>query len=106
MLKFIEIRDNMTCIPAIAISGEPDDVAERFLWHRAGYGDSQVILMPLERPERASYDPYAQPHGRTMHETHKWLEEHFAEVESGQVVDVRVILGEQAEPVVSERLGR
>ena len=41
-----------------------------------------------------------------MREAHLWLENHWDEAKSGQVIDVEFLLGERAEPKESERLSR
>ena len=99
--KFIEIRDSMTCIPALAIRTEPsDDVERRFLNERCGHPIDGVILMRLG-DQRANSDPYFWA-DRTHTAAHEWLLGHFDEVEDGAVVDVRVILGEARQPAAPE----
>lgn len=85
--KCIEIRDEGTCIPAMAFKmAAGDPVEDRFFW-RCGYprDGSTVILMELNR-QKATSDPY----------------EHFDEIPNGGVVDVRVILGENDTPATRE----
>lgn len=96
-LKFIEIRDRNTCVPALAIQmdADGDPIAERFLW-RCGYEPTVTVLMRLY-DQRANSDPYEWG-DRTHKVAHNYIYGHFDKIESGQVVDVRVILGEQAEP--------
>ena len=77
--KMIEIRDRLTCIPALAIQMTPFGPVEKQFLRRCGYpmpdgradGDvlPSVVLMNLS---------------------------------DGQVVDVRVLLGEASEPVDPE----
>jgi hypothetical protein len=50
-----------------------------------------------------TYDPFKWSN-RTMHTARRWLEEHFDEVQTGDVVDVQFILEETDKPKVSERL--
>lgn len=47
-------------------------------------------------------DPYDWGQNRSRHFAHKWLIEHFDEIESGAVVDVEFILGETKKPKLSE----
>lgn len=50
-----------------------------------------------------TYDPYAWgEHIRTFHVAHKYLAEHFEELESGAVIDVEFILGTRETPKQSE----
>lgn len=99
--KFIEIRDRATTIPALAfdISKQDDPLA----W-RAGFGDHPCIYLLMLSSEKAAYDPYSSVWGgaRTMPIAHQWLAEHWAEVKSGDVVDVQFILGETSAPKASE----
>lgn len=100
----VEIRDRLTFIAAVAIEMTWANEVERYYQRRCGFegrGD-QVILLRLDNQEAHS-DPYDW-RDRTMRSAHIWLTENFAKVADGDVVDVRVILGEAAEPVKSERL--
>jgi hypothetical protein len=105
--KLFEIRDRGTCIPALAVQvGCPqwgNTPAENWLLERAGYGRPMVILTFLEGSRNAEYDPFAW-NDRTMRTAHKYIEEHFDELESGAVICVEYILGERGTPKVSERL--
>ncbi|MGH6791816.1 MAG: hypothetical protein ACRECF_03665 [Methyloceanibacter sp.] len=105
--RFIEIRDECTCIPALAVQMVAADPAEdRFLW-RCGYPRDQhtcppsVILIKLSSAEAQS-DPYHWSHGRTLQAAHMWIIDHFDALKDGDVVDVRVILGETATPAEAE----
>lgn len=95
--KFVEIRDRGTFVAALAIRLEG---ADHYLARRAGYDSPLVILMLLHQM-KCEYDPYAWG-GRTYPVAHHWLQEHFDEHENGAVVDVEFILGERAQPKVSE----
>lgn len=108
--KFIEIRDEGTCIPALAIEMSVDDaVSDRFLWRygypRAGEGTPSVILMRLS-DQKATSDPYEWPSltgdRRTMPIAHRFIIDGFPALDSGQVVDVRELLGEADEPALPE----
>lgn len=103
-IKFVEIRDEGTCIAAMimkVVGGDP--VAQLFL-DREGYpkDGSAVILMRLG-DQQANVDPYGWPgNQRTVPNAHRWCYEHFDEIVSGQVVDVRMILGEAIAPADAE----
>lgn len=110
--KTIEIRDDGTFIPALAIRLEQTNEADRYLLSRAGYGmtpenqHSYVLLADINGGSgMIACDPYdwAGP-GRTWRVVHCWLIKHFDEIKSGAVVDVEFILEETAEPKVSERI--
>ncbi len=99
--KFFEIRDRATCIPAMAfyISAEDGPIARR-----AGFGEVGCVYLIALATEKAAYDPYSGVWGsaRTMHVAHNFITEHFDTLRHGQVIDVRVILGETAETAVAE----
>lgn len=107
--KILEIRDEATCIPAMAIKMEAENsVQDYYLHRRSGYprDGSGIILMHLGS-QRATVDPYdwgSLGYGpRTMPYAHNYIEQHFEKLEEGDVVDVRVILGEKQAPARSER---
>ncbi len=101
--KALEIRDEGTCIPAIAIKMEAANEGQRYLLARCGYPISGcgVVLMQLH-DQKATSDLYEWG-GRTMPTAHHYIEEHFDELHDGDVVDVEFILGETNAPKTSER---
>lgn len=109
-IKFFEIRDEGTCIPAIAIEMLPDERIDARFLRRCGYpsvenGQPSVVLMRLS-DQRATSDPYEWPSltgdRRTMPNAHQHIIDNFSKLTSGQVVDIRVILGEESEPAPGE----
>ena len=110
--KLLEIRDEGTCILALAIQmAGAGSIAHWFLHQRCGYPEdgSSIMLMCLY-DGLSTNDPYEWPARgmgmRTMGTAHNWIIDHFAELLDGDVVDVQVILGETTAPKVSERLAR
>ena len=105
-VKAVEIRDDGTFIPALAIQLGDMNEAERYLAGRAGFvGDSclgwpYVILIPLESLSGTTYS--CTRGSRTYDTIHQFLATHFDEVRSGQVLDVEYILGEVSAPKQSE----
>ena len=102
IIKAIEIRDEATCVPAIAIKMAPaNGIQDRFLWRcgypRDGHG---VVLMRLA-DQKATSDAYEWG-DRTQKAAHLYIEEHFNELSDGDVVDVRVVLGESDIPAAPE----
>jgi len=99
--KLFEVRDRMTMIPVMATKLIPArSEAERFLLGWAGYHsnagqfDGWIVLVHLSSAE-CQNDPYEWTGGsRTMHEAHKYIQQHWDELQSGEVVDVEYILGE------------
>ena len=97
-LKFFELRDEATCIPIFAIRLSRFDGP---IARRAGYGAAAVILSDLCGGRRANVDAYDWG-DRTFRTAHMYIEKHWAELTDGQVVDVRVILGETKTPAEPE----
>lgn len=104
--KCFELRDEGTTVPVIAtLMDEPANEEERWLLRRAGYGiGTGLVLMDRMDGGRSSYDWHAHGGGpRTWPIAHQYIQEHWGELVSGQVVDVRTILGETSEPCRSDR---
>ena len=102
IIKFLEIRDRHTCISALAIQMTPSGSIERkYLW-RAGYplldefndGHEPAVIMMRLDDQRASSDPFFW-NDRTHKTAHEFIYTNFDELVNGQVIDVRVILGEE-----------
>lgn len=111
--KFFEIRDRHTYIGAIAQSFDltdfpkPDEnTAERYILSRGGFGGGRyVILTKLSPAVEAQYDPFSWSGSpRTMPTAHQYIEQNWAALSSGEVIDVEFILGETTEKKTSERL--
>jgi hypothetical protein len=106
--KTVEIRDRATFIPALAIKLTPETDGDRYLLGRAGFGRSPekqaaYVLLARIAGGEGHFDCDAETWGsRTMTSAHRWLIEHFDEIESGAVVDVEFIEGERAAPKRSE----
>lgn len=102
--KTLEIRDEGTFIPALAVDINPDNDEQRYLMRRVGYpcdGRPNIIVTHLTGGYKADNDPYGWG-GRTWPHAHKYIIEHWAELKDGDVVDVSFILGETAAPKLSE----
>lgn len=102
--KLFELRDRATFVPVLAIKVEARNEAERYLLRRSGYSlDSlQVILTGLAGGrDMSTCDPYNWDN-RTRQIAHKYIEEHWNELESSDVIDVEYILGETTTPKHSE----
>lgn len=114
--KLIEVRDEGTTMPCIAIQPDPQTDAETWCYARTGYGlepcdmRQYVLLAPLHAGEGLLVcDPFKHPGApsrRTLFEAHRYIRKHWNELESGDVVDVQFILGETDKPKTSERLHR
>lgn len=126
--KALEIRDEGTFIPALAVNMNPrppypqngtmseDEFrasveasgAQRYLLRRVGYpcdGRPNVIVTRLSGDGKATNDPYSWGDGtRTFPVAHNYIIDHWDELKDGDVVDVSFILGETKAPKVSERV--
>lgn len=97
-MKFLEIRDRGTFIPALAIEVS---AADGYLARRAGFNSPCIYLIALST-QKCAYDPWNWGN-RTMNTAHQHIERHWAVLKSVDVVDVEFILGETAAPKRSER---
>jgi hypothetical protein len=100
--KALEIRDSATFVPALATELSADNLAQSYLLGRSGYCTGKFILLTHLVRGRSQVDAY-EWHDRTMHIAHKYISEHFDELEDGDVVDVEYILQESLKPKISER---
>lgn len=109
--KTFEVRDRGTFIPILAVQLEPSTEADRYLLARAGFGTDAadqkryVLLIRIEGSTEVQYDDLRWPNQRTLGVAHRYIIEMFNDLDSGDVVDVELILGETDEPKVSEALG-
>lgn len=105
--KVLEIRDEATHIPALAIRmAYGVNPIRRYYFRRCGYppDGSAICVMKLSSQE-ATVDPYGWKGGaRTMPVAHEFIYANWDNLEDGDVVDVRHILGETGAPAISERL--
>lgn len=102
--KLFEVRDDATCISVLATKMISNNIQEKYLLRRVGYADQPVcILLTNLSYYKSAYDPFDWGN-RTMHEAHKYILEHFDNLETGAVIDVEFILGETDKPKESERL--
>lgn len=102
--KVLEVRDEGTHIPALAIKMTAKTVLEDYyLYYRCGYPRSGkgIVLMNLG-DQRATSDPYRWG-SRTMKVAHEYILTAFDRLNDGDVVDVQYILGETNQPKLSER---
>lgn len=107
-VKCLELRDKGTFVPVICIRPLPANEGQRYLLKRDGYScepSDNIVIMIDAQCRGASYDPYGWPGDtRTKPVAHKFIEENWATLKDGDVVDVQFILGETAAPKLSERL--
>lgn len=107
--KVLEIRDENTHIPALAIKMKAKTLTQAYYIHDCcGYpfsGDS--IMLVCLSDGRTTNDPYEwaslKMGPRTMPVAHIYILEHFDDLSDGDVIDVSFILGETNKCKVSER---
>jgi hypothetical protein len=102
--KLLEVRDRATLIPVAAVKLDPLNPEDAGLLNYAGWapGSAPVYIFDLAA-EFVAYDPYKVHDGsRTRQIAYKFIRDHFDELASGQVVDVRFILGEAPAPALPE----
>jgi len=108
-IKFLEIRDEGTTIPAFAFRPIGQFNSQRkWIAQRAGFvadslDETCVVFGNLNCGGRVEYDPYAWGDSRTMATAHKYISENFNFIPDGSVVDVQFILGETSSPKESDR---
>lgn len=107
--KTFEIRDAATFFGALAIKLEPSCEADRYLLARSGYGTDMerqseyVLFTRLDGTGPCYYDPFEWGMvPRTMAVAHRYVNEHFDELKSGDVIDVEFILGETKVKKITE----
>lgn len=113
-LKFLELRDRATRIPIFAFATEPYAGAidriykkEHWLLRCAGFDCTHpmVIIGRIDCSSslnsHCTYDPTM--HGdRTFKVAHDFLEAHWEQIQSGDVIDVEFLLGEKDQPCKSD----
>ncbi len=107
-MKFLEIRDRGTNISAVAFRLNPASLADCKILQRSGYGlthnDMRKYIMLAKLcggTGKITCDPY-EWNTRPMDVAHDWIIKNYEEINSGDVIDVRFILGEVDEPCESD----
>jgi hypothetical protein len=106
--KLFEVRGRATCIAVMATRPGTTCEQDRYLLARSGFGETAnshreyVMLAPIDGGSGMLHcDPFAWTN-RTLRIAHMHIKEHFDDLPSGSVVDVRFILGETDAPCVSD----
>ena len=104
-VKFLEIRDAGTLIPALAVylsrdrAGDPES---HWLVGAAGYGEQGCVLLTHLSGGKSTYDPYSW-NDRTFSTAHHYIQDNWSKIEDGDLIDVRFILKEKDAPCESEK---
>jgi hypothetical protein len=106
--KTFQIRDRATFIPCLAIKMTAQgNMRDRYLLGRSGYEDRDggrppIFLIHLNS-NTGHYSPFDWGN-RKMTEAHRFIEAHFNDLPTGEVIDVEFILGETKKKKVSEEI--
>ena len=104
--KLFEIRDRGTFMPAMATLATGDDRHEQYLLLSSGFGHiSPLIILHFLELNEAHYDAYHWG-DRTRFTAHRYIQENWEKLTSGDVIDVEYILDETTEPKMSQRTER
>ena len=98
--KIFEIRDDATCIPVLATKMIGKTERQKKLLRRVGFDEYPLIQVTHIEDHQSSWYAFDWPN-RTMNAAHREIQEKFDDLRDGQVIDVRVYLGEQAEPALT-----
>jgi hypothetical protein len=104
LTKLLEIRDEGTCIPAMATEATPANGKQAAVLRRAGYGESRCIILQHLHKGEATYNAFDW-RSRTYHHAHLYILKHWDDLSDGDVIDVQFILGEATEKKASEIQG-
>lgn len=103
-MKCIEVRDDGTCIPALAILMLASNLIEdQYLW-RCGYprdGEQPAVILIRLSDQEAHSDPYDWGN-RTMRTAHQELTTNWFNYQNGMVLDVRTVLDPSFPPATPE----
>lgn len=106
-VKIFEVRDRATFIPVICVRPVAGNSAQAYLLRRDGYkaDESEHCVIMIDAQCRGvAYDPWDWNDARTKRTAHQYIQDHWDELEDGEVIDVQFILGETTDKKLSERL--
>ena len=89
----------------LATRTEPENEAERHFLVRGGWGARTVLLARMDEQIALTHDPFRWREGRTLNIAHRYISQHFDELENCSVVDVEYIEGEKPSSSASEIFG-
>lgn len=105
-MRFLEVRDDGTTIPVLAMRMTGTTRAQKGILLRGGFASGHTIVVMALSSQAATADLYDWPTlgfgQRTMQTAHHFIERHFDTLRDGDVVDVEFLLGEREAPKVPE----
>ena len=105
LTKLLEIRDEGTCIPAMATEAIASNPRQHAILRRAGYSENRCIILQHLHKGEATYNAFDW-RSRTYHHAHLYIIKYWDDLKDGDVIDVQFILGENPEKKVSEIQGQ
>lgn len=106
IVKLFEIRDKGTFIPVMAVLMWSDLKEENYLLDRSGYSANNLLVtvtMLAGGSGQSSCDQFDW-RSRTMRFAHDHIQNNFTKLSSGDVIDIKYILGETNTKKLSERI--
>jgi hypothetical protein len=101
-IKLIEVRDMCTNITVFAFRTCDTTAVEDYYFNREGYGVDTVVMGRLATME-ANIEHYGWENNNTLFVAHSYIEDHFDELKTGDVVDVAFLNGRRDAPVKTDR---
>lgn len=101
--KVFEIRDRMSFIPVLAVEMASKIEAESYLFRRTGYPHEKPLVMVMRLTDLKAEYSFNNWTNRTMKNAHRYIQEFWPGLKTGDVVDVEYILGESLAVKESER---
>lgn len=95
--KYLEVRDRATCMAVLAIKVDGTTKAEREIIYWSGHGGF-ILMVDLAKPHLERGHEYWGRQERTRTQAHKYIENNWDKLKSGDVLDVEFILGESKKP--------
>lgn len=103
-MKFFEIRDSATFIPVFAFKiSEQSSPENDYLIRSSGFNlDGEHIMIGRMHGQKCQYSAHYW-NSQTLVHAHSYIEQHWDELKTGDVIDVQFILGITSKPKVSQR---
>ncbi len=95
--KYLEVRDRATCMAVLAIKVDSTQKDEREIIYWSGHGGF-IMMIDLAGPKIERAWTHWGKNDRTKTQAHKYIEENWDKLKSGDVVDVEFVLGEAKKP--------
>lgn len=101
--KAFEVRDRATFVPILAIRLPSGNDQEQWLQHKVGYRGFYLGITKLSGVIDFKWFPDEWIDKCTMPIAHRYIREHWDELQGGEVIDCEFLRGKRNAPRVSER---